>query len=284
MMMPQSIGPMNGLTICTQANTRKASSVSRITRSMNRSRRRSRLPGPSARLSVARAATLAQARRGPAGARIRLPAGRWCGRRRGCARSGPRPAGRRTAVFLDRLLRLASVDLPGASGSNTTRSAGAPFASRPASRPRIRAGASVMVRSSRQQADLAVVHQSQAHRQQGLQADDAAGRLGERQALAVLVLRAMVGGDGVDRAVLERLDHGQPVLLGAQRRRQLGEGAVVPDRELVQREIVRGRVAGDPQPARLGGADRGDRAGGRDVREVQPAAGQLERAGGRARP
>ena len=56
------------------------------------------------------------------------------------------------------------------------------------------------------------------------------------------------------------VDHGPPVLLGAQRRRDLGEGAVALDLELVQREVMRGGVAGHAQAAGLGGADRGSSA------------------------
>ena len=91
------------------------------------------------------------------------------------------------------------------------------------------------------QGEMAVVHQLERDRQQGLQPDAARLGLGEGHALAVLVLRAMVGDDGVDGAVLQALDDGQPVLLGAQRRHQLAEGAVVADRELVQREVGRRR-------------------------------------------
>ena len=74
--------------------------------------------------------------------------------------------------------------------------------------------------------------------------------LGEGQPLVVGVARLVVGGDGVDRAVGQRRDHRQPVGLRPQRRRQLGIGAEVADRRLVQVEIGRGGVAGDRQAPR----------------------------------
>ena len=79
-------------------------------------------------------------------------------------------------------------------------------------------------------------------------ADNAAGRRAERQALRILVPRRVIAGDRVDRAVAQALDDGAPVALAAQRRRQLGEGPVVADRGLVQREIGRGgaQVTGSP--------------------------------------
>ena len=179
---------------------------------------------------------------------------------------------------MDRLFRLALGDLPGCvrvEQDEVGRGTPGQPPGVEAQDPRRRLGHGAQ---QGQQAELALVHQPQAHRQHGLHADHAAGGLGEGQPLAVLVLRAMVAGDHVDRAVAQRLDHGAPVVLGAQRRRDLGEGPVALDLELVEREVVRGRVAGDPQAARLGGADRGQRPGGRDVREVQPAAGELDQA------
>ena len=66
---------------------------------------------------------------------------------------------------------------------------------------------------------MAVVMEFEDQRQQCLDPDDAGRRLGEGQALAFLILRRVVGGDGVDGAVLEPLDDGLAVHLGAQRRR-----------------------------------------------------------------
>ena len=175
-----------------ERTTRKASSASRITRSMKRSLKKS-LPwsigsrGPSCRTEASTP--------GNGGARLRSPAGRWSGRRPACARPGPRPAGPRRRCSWTGSSGWLSVTFQGASGSNRTRSAGAPLASRPASSPRMRAGASVMVRSRSSRPELALVHQPQAHRQHGLDADHAAGGLGEGQPLAVLVLRAVVAGD-----------------------------------------------------------------------------------------
>src|SRR3546814_1095619 len=76
----------------------------------------------------------------------------------------------------------------------------------------------------------------QRQRQQGLQADDARLGDGEGQALRLDVVRAVIAGDGVDGAVGDARQDGLAVVLAAQRRRDLGEGAVVADRDLVQRE------------------------------------------------
>ena len=75
------------------------------------------------------------------------------------------------------------------SGSNRTRSAGAPGASRPTSGRRMRAGLTVSRRSSVEQAEMPVVVQLQRQRQQRFQPDDAVGRRAERQALQILVPR-----------------------------------------------------------------------------------------------
>ena len=102
-----------------------------------------------------------------------------------------------------------------------------------------------------EQRQMAVVIKLERQRQQRLQPDDAVRRRAERQAFRILVPRRMVAGDRVDRAVAQPLDDGAAVGFAAQRRRQLGEGAVIADRGLVQREIRRGGVAGDRSPAAL---------------------------------
>ena len=78
----------------------------------------------------------------------------------------------------------------------------------------------------------------------------------------------MVAGDAIDRAVGDRRGDGTAIGFAAQRRRQLGEGAIVADLVLVEREIRRRGVAGDMQAARLGPRDRRDRRRGRDMGDV----------------
>ena len=96
------------------------------------------------------------------------------------------------------------------------------------------------------------MNEPERRRQQRLEPDRAVRRFGEGQALGLDILRIVVGHDDVDRAVDQRLDHRQPVVLVPQRRRELEEGAVVADVVLVERQIVDRDAAGDRQPRRLG--------------------------------
>ena len=102
--------------------------------------------------------------------------------------------------------------------------------------------------------------------------------MGHRQALALLVVRRMIGGDGVDGAVLQAFDDGGAVDLAAQRRRHFGEGAVIADIEVGEGKMMRRRLAGDPQPARLGLAHAVHGIGGRDMGDVIAPAGMLDQA------
>ena len=79
------------------------------------------------------------------------------------------------------------------------------------------------------------MHEAQRRRKQGLETDRAVGGFGEGQALRLDVLRIVVGDDHVDDAVGKPVDHRLPVVLVAQRRRELEEGAVVADVVLVER-------------------------------------------------
>ena len=127
-----------------------------------------------------------------------------------------------------------------------------------------------------EQGHAAPVHQGQGQRQQALQPDDAGLGHVEGQALGVLVVRAVVAGDGVDGAVGHRGRQGLAVPLAAQGRGHLGEGAVVADRRLVQREVVRRRAGRDRQAARFGPADHLQRLGAGDVGHVVAPAGHLD--------
>ena len=88
----------------------------------------------------------------------------------------------------------------------------------------------------------------------------------------------MIGGDGVDHAVFEALHDGFAVGFRAQRRRQLGEGAILTHGGFIKREVRRRSVAGDGQSAFLGVSDQADAFGGGNVREVQPSAGHVGQA------
>ena len=131
----------------------------------------------------------------------------------------------------------------------------APLASRPASTPSSAAGRAVSSSIACAKRQRAAVDLGQRHAEQGGEPGAPGRGLGERLALVVGVARLVVGGDRVDRAVGQRGDHRQPVGLLAQRRRQLGVGAEVADRRLVEVEIGRRRVAGDGEAVGLRPAD-----------------------------
>ena len=104
------------------------------------------------------------------------------------------------------------------------------------------------------QGDAFRMDEAQGGREQGLEPDGAVRRLGEGQPLVLNILWIVVRDDHVDGAVGQRLDHRLPVVLVAQRRRELQEGAVIADVVLVERQVVDGDAAGDRQPFRLRGA------------------------------
>ena len=83
----------------------------------------------------------------------------------------------------------------------------------------------------------------------------------------------VVGGDGVDHAVEDGLDHGVAVGGRAQRRVHLGVGVVEADVLVGEQEVVRRHLAGDAQAVAAGLAHGGQRRGGRGVGHVQVDAG-----------
>ena len=123
---------------------------------------------------------------------------------------------------------------------------------------------------------MAVVIKLERQRQQGFEPDDPVGRRAERQPLGILVPRRMVAGDCINGAVAQPLDDGAPVSFAAQRGRQLGEGPILADRGLVQREIGGRGIAGHRQPLRLGAPNRLDRGRGRQMGDVIARAGDLD--------
>ena len=98
--------------------------------------------------------------------------------------------------------------------------------------------------------------EAEARGEHRLQPDRAVGGLGEGLALALHVLRVVRGADDVDGAVGECCDQRLPVVLGAERRRHLEEGAVGADVVLVQREMRDRGAGGDAVPGKLGAAER----------------------------
>ena len=95
-----------------------------------------------------------------------------------------------------------------------------------------------------------------AYSERAFQADDAVGRLKEPETFLVERVGRMVGRDHVHRAVGDRRDRGLPILFAPQRRVHLRERAILEERLVVEREIVRGGLAGDRQAFRLRAADR----------------------------
>ena len=88
-------------------------------------------------------------------------------------------------------------------------------------------------------------------RESGLQTDQSRRRVLELLVLLLQRVRRVVGGDRIDRAVGQALDHRDPIGFGAQRRIDLGVGVVVLERVVGQREVMRGRLGRDPEASTL---------------------------------
>ena len=127
------------------------------------------------------------------------------------------------------------------------------------------AGLAVSALSSWREFDVAVVIKAKRCAEQGLEADGAVGGLGEGAALAVGASRIVGRDDHVDIAARHALDHGAAVVLRAQRRLHLEEGAVGADIVLVEREVIDRHAAGDGQAHELGGADDVERGAAGDL-------------------
>ena len=74
----------------------------------------------------------------------------------------------------------------------------------------------------------------------------------------------------------EGLDGGQAVVLGAERRAELEEGAVVADVEFVEGEVVDRGAGGDLQAGFAGAGEGGERGGGGELVGVVADAGHLD--------
>ena len=71
------------------------------------------------------------------------------------------------------------------------------------------------------------------------------GRVEEAEVLLFHGMGRMVGGQQIDGAVGDGCDGGLAVRFGAQRRVHLGESAVLQQRLVAQRDVVRRGLAGD---------------------------------------
>ena len=100
------------------------------------------------------------------------------------------------------------------------------------------------------------MHEPQARREHRFDADRAIFGFRERQPFGFDVLRIMVGDDDVDQPFAERANERLALVLMAQRRSQLQEGAIVADVVLVQRQMIDRGPAGDGQALVLGAAQR----------------------------
>ena len=89
----------------------------------------------------------------------------------------------------------------------------------------------------------------------------------------------MVGGDGVDGAVLQPLDDGLHILLRAQGRVDPGHGPLLQDLVLGEGEVLGAGLAGDVDPLLLELPDDVHAARGGDVADVDRAAGLLGQHG-----
>ena len=155
-------------------------------------------------------------------------------------------------------------------------SAGAPGASDPPGRLKIRAGAA-LIRSieiaQRQHSGSDQLGDREAERR--LQPDDAVGRVIEFALLGIVVMGSVVGADGVDGSVPESLADRFPILRFPERRVHLGVGVVALALLVRQREMMGTRLSGHPDPLLLGPPNQLDRAPGRHVTEMHVTAGVL---------
>ena len=178
------------------------------------------------------------------------------------------------AVLRERERMPRSVTTQGKSGSNTMRSAGAPTARRPELEPEDFGRAAGHGAEDGQQRHVARMDEAERGGEQRFEADGAVGGLGEGLALDLGVLRIVGRVDGVDGARDEPVDHRPPVVLGAERRRELEEGAVGRDVVLVERQVVDRDAGRDATGAALGGGQQLDGGAGRDLRGVVADVGQ----------
>ena len=130
-------------------------------------------------------------------------------------------------VFFDLLTSAARSMVTGRSGARMVMSAGRAFGEAAAGDPQDARRVHRHQLDQPRQPDDAAVHQPiERNRNRRLEADDAERRAIELDVLLVGVMRRVIGGDDVDAAVGDALQHGVAVAGLAQRRVHLGVGVV----------------------------------------------------------
>ncbi len=175
--------------------------------------------------------------------------------------------------------------IQGVPRSTMARSAGAPLSRRPAGRPSRAAGRAVIAREQILERDVARMHEPERRRQQRLQ-----GRPRHRPHRRTGgACRRCPAGSWLDTmtsidAIGDALDHRLAIVLGAQRRPHLVEGAVGADVVLVERQVIDGYAAGDLEAC--ASWRRGWHRGSRGRRSARRDSGRptARPAGCRARP
>ena len=135
-------------------------------------------------------------------------------------------------------------------------------------------------------------HRLRHHRQRRLEPEHAGPGGGELDALFLLGVRGVVGGDAVDHALGQRVPQRHGVREFPQGRVHLVHRVVGLEPRVVEQQVVRGDLGADRDPEPLRPADQLDRAGGGGVADVHACfrvAGQQRVAGddrlfGGARP
>ena len=111
------------------------------------------------------------------------------------------------------------------------------------------------------------------HGQEGLDAGKAVRRLEDVLVSgqpAPVAVTAVIGRDAVDGAGCQVLPKRFDVLTGSYRRRAARHRPQPDQVVLVEREVLRARLAGDPRPASLGGGHQFGGAGRAHVHDVHP--------------
>jgi hypothetical protein len=124
----------------------------------------------------------------------------------------------RKGVFLPWLFKARRSTVQNCSGSKTQTSAGAPARRSPAATPSSFAGSQVILASAAGQRHLLFHRPFERERQQEFQAGRARLGFAERNLLAIVVDRSMVGTDEIDRAVGDARAQRRAVAHRAQRR------------------------------------------------------------------
>ena len=91
------------------------------------------------------------------------------------------------------------------------------------------------------------MHQAKTGGEHGFQPDRAGRSFGERQTLGLDVLRVVVRHHDIDQPRCDRFDQRGAIVFRAKRRRELEEGAVRTDVDLIQGQVIDRCGSGDGQ-------------------------------------